>query len=348
MDGTTPILEIRHLDNARRGEWDAFVDGCLEATFFHRSGWKDVIERSFGHRCYFLFAESQGIIRGILPLVHINSRLFGRSLVSSGFSVYGGPVALDAHTRHALDSEALRLAEQLNVDCLEYRLRAPAHTDWACKSELYVTFRKDLDPDPEKNLLAIPRKQRAMVRKGIKLGLEGEIDQTTDRFFALYAESVRNLGTPVFSRKFFRTLKDVFGPDCEILTVVHDGQAVAGVMSFLFRDEVLPYYGGGGIAARAVAGNDFMYWDVMRRACERGARVFDFGRSKRGTGSFSFKKHWGFEAVPLHYEYKLVRGREIPEINPTNPKYQALISMWRRLPLPVANFLGPFISRDLA
>ncbi len=348
MDGTTPVLEIRHLENARRGDWDAFVDTCPEATFFHRGGWKEVIERSFGHRCYYLFAESQGIVRGVLPLVYINSRLFGRSLISNGYSVVGGPIALDARTRQALDAEALRLAEQLNVDHIEYRLRAPAHSNWTCNSDLYVTFRKDIDPDPEKNLLAIPRKQRAMVRKGIKLGLQGEVDETTDRFFSLYAESVRNLGTPVYSRKFFSTLKDVFGPDCEIVSVVHEGQAVAGVMNFLFRDEILPYYGGGGVAARAVAGNDFMYWDVMRRACERGTRVFDFGRSKRGTGSFAFKKHWGFEAVPLHYEYKLVRGREVPEINPTNPKFRLLISMWRRLPLPVANILGPLISRDLA
>ncbi len=348
MDGTTPILEVRYLDQSRRSEWDAFVDSCPAATFFHRSGWKDVIERSFGHKCYYLFTESQGIIRGVLPLVYVNSRLFGRALVSNGFCVYGGPVALDDGARKVLDSEALRLAEQLNVDHLEYRLSAPMHEDWARNSDLYAIFRKDMDPDPEKNLQAIPRKQRAMVRKGIKLGLQGEVEETVDRFYALYAESVRNLGTPVFSRKFFRNLKEVFGSDCEVLTIAHEGQPIAGVMSFMFRDEVLPYYGGGAAAARGLAGNDFMYWEVMRRACEQGLRVFDFGRSKRGTGAFAFKKHWGFEAEPLHYEYKLVRGREIPQVNPTNPKYRQMVSMWRRLPLPLANILGPLISRDLA
>ena len=348
MDGSTPILEIRHLDDARRGDWDAFVESCTEATFFHKSGWKEAIERSFPHRCHYLYAESQGIIRGVLPLVHVKSRLFGSALISNGFCVVGGPAALDERTRQALDDEALRLAERLNVDHLEYRLRTPAHPDWTCNSHLYVNFRKALAPEPEKNLQAIPRKQRAMVRKGIKLGLQGEVDDDVDRLHAIYAESVRNLGTPVFARKFFRNLKEVFGSDCEVLTVTHEGRPVASVMSFLFRDEVLPFYGGGIAAARPLAGNDFMYWEVMRRACERGVRVFDFGRSKNGTGSYAFKKHWGFEPEPLHYEYKLVRGQKLPEINPTNPKFSLLIAAWRRLPLTVANAFGPLISRDLA
>jgi FemAB-related protein (PEP-CTERM system-associated) len=132
-----------------------------------------------------------------------------------------------------------------------------------------------------------------------------------------------------------------------VLTVVHDGQAVSSVMSFFFRDEVLPYYGGGTLAARGVAANDWMYWEVMRRAAERGCRIFDFGRSKTGTGAFSFKTHWGFEPEPLHYEYRLLRGRALPEVNPLNPKFKLFIAAWKRLPLPVANVVGPWIARDL-
>jgi len=118
-------------------------------------------------------------------------------------------------------------------------------------------------------------------------------------------------------------------------------------MSFYFRDEVLPYYGGGTELAREVAGNDFMYWEVMRRACERGLRVFDYGRSKRGTGSFDFKKNWGFEPQPLHYEYRLVRGKRVPEHNPLNPRYRLLIKLWQRLPLALANRIGPHIVKNL-
>ena len=186
-----------------------------------------------------------------------------------------------------------------------------------------------------------------MVRKGIKAGLTGEIDTDTQRFFDAYSASVHRLGTPVFSRKYFRLLKEAFGEDCEVLTITLEGKTIASVLSFYFRDEVLPYYGGGADAARAVAGNDFMYWELMRRACERGLKVFDFGRSKCRTGSYDFKKNWGFEAAPLHYEYFLVKDNEVPEINPLNPKYSLFIKAWKRMPLALANRVGPHIVKNL-
>lgn len=347
-DGGASLVDVQPLEAAERPQWDAFVQACPEATFFHLSGWQQVIERSFGHRCYFLLARSGGTVRGVLPLVHVASRLFGNALISNAFCVYGGPAAADAAAGAALDQAALELAERLGVDHLEYRLRAPRHEDWARNDELYVTFRKPLDPEPERNLLAIPRKQRAMVRKGIKAGLRSEVDTEIDRFFRVYAESVRNLGTPVFGKRYFRTLKEVFGPACEILMVVHGGRAVSGVMSFRFRDEIVPYYGGGSAEARRLAANDFMYWEVMRRACEGGVRTFDFGRSKRGTGSYAFKRHWGFEPEPLPYEYRLMRRQDLPGVTPANPTYRLYIALWKRLPLHVANLIGPRIARDLA
>jgi len=193
----------------------------------------------------------------------------------------------------------------------------------------------------------IPRKQRAMVRKGIKAGLQSTIDQDTERFFTAYSASVHRLGTPVFSRKYFRALKQVFPDDCELLTITKDGHTISSVMSFYFRDEVLPYYGGGTGEARNLAGNDFMYWELMRRACERGYKIFDFGRSKRDTGSFDFKKNWGFEPQQLHYEYQLHQSDKIPDHNPLNPKYQIFIKTWQKLPLAVANLIGPHIVRSL-
>ena len=209
------------------------------------------------------------------------------------------------------------------------------------------TFRKEILPNVESNLANIPRKQRAMVRKGIKAGLESQVDTSVDRLHKIYAASVHRLGTPVFSRGYFRNLKNEFGDDCEVLTVLHQGQAVSSVMSFFFRDEVLPYYGGSHAEARTVAANDFMYWELMRRSCEKGYRVFDFGRSKRGTGSFAFKKNWGFEPQTLYYECFLRHGDRIPDVNPMNPKYRLFIGMWKKLPLPTANYIGPLIARSL-
>jgi FemAB-related protein (PEP-CTERM system-associated) len=215
------------------------------------------------------------------------------------------------------------------------------------RPDLYVTFRKSVEADHDRNLKAIPRKQRAMVRKAIQNGLVSVTERSTGVLHRIYAESVRNLGTPVVARRYFDLLLDAFKDAADIVTVLDDGQPIASVLNFYFREEVLPYYGGGTIQARHRAGNDFMYWEVMRRAVDRGCRIFDFGRSKIGTGAYAFKHNWGFEPAPLHYRYQLAPGAVIPEHNPLNPKYRLFIAAWKRLPLPVANVLGPPLVRGL-
>jgi FemAB-related protein (PEP-CTERM system-associated) len=218
---------------------------------------------------------------------------------------------------------------------------------WTERPDLYVTFRKAIEADHERNMKAIPRKQRAMVRKGIQNGLTSMASRDSDGLHGIYAESVRNLGTPVFSRRYFRILMDVFGDDVDVVTILDKDVPIASVMNFYFRDEVLPYYGGGTSLARGRAGNDFLYWETMRRGADRGCRLFDFGRSKIGTGSFSFKHNWGFEPAKLHYRFRLKQGESIPDHNPLNPRYRMFIAAWKRLPLPVANAIGPFIVRGL-
>jgi FemAB-related protein (PEP-CTERM system-associated) len=333
-------------DHAR---WDAFVRACPDATFFHLSGWQRVIEQSFRLKTWFYYCEQDGQIVGVLPLCEIKSALFGHALGAMQFCVYGGVAALSDAARAMLDDAADQLARELKVGHLEYRNLVAAHPDdpaWHTK-ELYVTFRKAISGDDEENLNAIPRKQRAMVRKGIKLGLVGEVDDNVDRMFEAYASSVHRLGTPVFPKKYFALLKETFGDECEVRVITQNGALVAAVLSFYWRDEVVPYYGGGMPIARDVAGNDFMYWNLMQAAAARGARLFDFGRSKLRTGAYDFKKNWGFTAQHLPYEYKLYTSNQLPDNNPLNPKYQLFIKMWKKLPLPLANLIGPHIVRNL-
>ena len=334
-------------DTATAQRWDAFVLGCPEATFFHRAGWQRVIEAVFRHPTHFLYAEAAGRIQGVLGLAHVKSLLFGNALISMPFAVYGGAAAETASAAALLESEAAALAQRLRVDYLELRHLTRRFPEW-CEQELYVTFRKSLAPDVEANMLQIPRKQRAMVRKGIKNGLKSELDSGVDRFFGLFAENVHRHGTPALPKRYFEALCHEFGDACEVLTVLGpNGEPLSSVLSFYFRDEVLPYYAGDAAAARDLAANDFKYWELMRRACERGLNQFDFGRSKRGTGSFAFKKNWGFEPTPLTYEYLLVKAKGMPELNPLNPKYRLFVNAWKRLPLPLANFIGPYVVKNL-
>jgi FemAB-related protein (PEP-CTERM system-associated) len=341
------IKQLPPEDTEAALRWDQFVMGCPQATFFHRAGWQRVIGEAYGHRTHFLYAENSGCIEGVLPLAHVDSLLFGKALVSLPFAVYGGVAASTPEAADALEDEARGIARRLCVEHLELRNVAQRHPDWPTQ-DLYVTFRKGILPEEEANLLAIPRKQRAMVRKGINNGLTGEIDRNADRFFDLYADNVHRHGTPAMPKRYFQALLQEFGDDAEILTVVDpDGKPLSSVLSFYFRDEVLPYYAGDCLAARDLAANDFKYWELMRRACARGLKVFDYGRSKLGTGSYAFKKNWGFEPRPLHYEYCLYRRDAIPQNNPANAKYRLFIDAWRRMPIALANRLGPYIVRNL-
>ena len=341
-------IRIHSLSALSSGAWDDFVRDAPRATMFHLSGWARVLEEEFGHATYFVYAEQDGAVVGVLPLARMRTRLFGDALVSSPFCVYGGPVGVSDEVEAALSEHAIDLMHRLGVPSLEFRHLHTPTQEWQERPALYVTFRKAITGVAEADMKAIPRKQRAMVRKGLQNGLTSVSDGDTDRLYSLYSQSLRNLGTPGFSRRYFRLLREVFPRAYDVVSVLHEGTPIAAVLNFHFRDEVLPYYGGGTPAARALAGNDFMYWEVMRRAgAERGARIFDFGRSKAGTGAHDFKQHWGFTAQPLHYAYQLRAGAQLAEHNPMNPKYRLMIAAWRRLPLPIANLLGPPIVRGL-
>jgi FemAB-related protein (PEP-CTERM system-associated) len=355
-------VSVRSLDDAGFAAWDGFVTAHPDGTFFHRAAWSKIIGQAFGHRTHYVFAERDGAMTGVLPLARVKTVLFGDTLISVPFCVYGGPLVADAESAAALSAHAAMLLDKTGAHAIEFRHRESVPGDrlagdalggdwlagdWLKRPDLYVTFRKPIELDDDKNLKAIPRKQRAMVRKGIQNGLRSVADRDACRLHGIYAESVRNLGTPAFSRRYFRMLAEVFRDDCDIVTVIDGETAIASVMNFYFRDEVLPYYGGGTAAARSRAGNDFMYWEVMRRAAARGCHLYDFGRSKIGTGSHDFKKNWGFTPEPLNYRYKLAPGASIPDHNPLNPKYRLFIAGWKRLPLAVANAIGPSIVRGL-
>jgi len=339
-------VTVNRLNDAARPQWDAFVRDCADGTFFHLAAWAGVIEAEMGCANHYLYAERDGAIVGVLPLSRVRNMIAGDVLISTPFLVYGGPIG-DVDAIRALVDEARRMAVALGVDYLELRNRRPLDGDWETKN-LYVTFRKQLESVLDANLQAIPRKQRAMVRKGMKAGTDVISDPDLDAFYSVFSESYRNLGTPVFAKSLFARVLAAFPDQVWFTTIAKDKRPLSSVVSFVFRDEVLPYYGGSVTAAREFAANDFMYWAVMERAVANGLKTFDYGRSKIDTGSYHFKKHWGFEPEPLAYQYQLVRSKELPNLSPTNPKFQLPIELWKRLPLGVTRLVGPPIARRLA
>ena len=341
-----PVV-VRPAREADGPAWDAFNFAAPHGSFFHRFAWRSLLRDTFGLVPCHLIAERAGSIVGLLPLFHQKNLLFGKALISSPFCVEGGPLAADARAAEALDKAAVALMDELDVPVLEYRSRKASRAGWAAKRDLYATFARPLSASDDENLKAIPRKQRAVVRKALSGTLTAAQEDGVDALYRAYSESVRNLGTPVFAKRWFARLRIAFGEGCEVVVIRNGGKPVSAVMSFYHGDTVLPYYGGGTAAARSSGANDLMYWQVMCRAARRGCRRFDFGRSKADTGAFAFKRNWGFEPQWLEYEYRLAPGAQLPEKNPNNPKYALLIAAWKKLPLPVANLVGPFLIRGL-
>jgi FemAB-related protein (PEP-CTERM system-associated) len=320
---------------------EPFIRAHPDATPFHLPQWSKAIEAGTGQRAYMLVAEAGGEVQGVLPLTHIRSRLFGSALASAGFGVGGGILATNEAAIRALADQAVSLADELNCGAIELR-GGQLPEGWARDEETYAGFARDLPAGDEAILASIPRKQRAEVRRAIGFGLEVGMGDD-DAHYRVYAESVRNLGTPVFPRALFDAVLAGFGADADVLTIAREGTPLAAVLSLYFNDTVYPYWGGGTRLARDARANELLYYELMRHASRRGCTRFDFGRSKAGTGAWSFKKNWGFEPVPLAY----ASWGKAREINPLNPRYRLRVAAWRKLPLWIANRAGPMIARSL-
>ena len=330
-------------------KWDTFVDQCERGSFFHLSGWKQIIEQVFNHKSHFIYAEQEGTIVGVLPLVEQKSFLFGHTLVSTPFCVYGGVASDSNDVMVFLEDKAIELAKQLSVDYLEMRYSFTRNNSAFIEKCAHSAFGCVLAENDEAILAGVTkRKQRAVIRNSFKNDLTHRIDSDTATAYKIYSESLRNLGTPVFSANYFSTLQQIFAERCDVLTVEHQGRAVSSVLSFYYKGQVLPYYGGGLNVARALKSNDYMYYQLMCSAkSSRKSNYFDFGRSKDDSGAYKYKRTWGMEPQPLHYLFYLVNATELPNLSPNNPKYKFLISMWKKLPVAVSRLIGPFLSKYL-
>lgn len=344
---TLPVL--RTLDDSRDPRWDTYVRSQASATFFHLLGWRRVIERAFPHRPHYLYVEHAGGVVGVLPLFEVGGAPFTRALVSVPVGVGGGVLAEDEEVAGMLKDGARIIAAREGLAYVEYKSELARFPDLATKTNLYFTFRQEIFGDTEKQMEAIPRKTRAVLRAALGAKLQAELTRDDlDPFLDLYALSLRNLGTPMFPRTLFSALLEEFEPgEVDILYAREAGRIIGAVMNFYFKDTILPFFAGTVPEARDVGVNNFLYWHLLETGYDRGFRTFDFGRSKADTGPFHFKRHFGMEPIPLAYQYDLVEGSELPNVNPTNPKYAKAIELWKKLPLEVTKRVGPWVHRRL-
>ena len=329
-------------------QWDDFVHKHPESRGPHLWHWKTVIEKSFGHRCHYLAAREHGELRGVLPLTHLRSRLFGSFLISVPFLNYGGIVATDEAAYRALYEHAIALGKELQVAHLELRHVAPALSGAPTKQHK-VSMLLELPDNPDTLMNGFKAKLRSQIKKPVKEGLTANFgrEDELDNFYEVFAINMRDLGTPVYSKKFFANVLSAFPENARICTVYHQGQALASGFVFGFRDVLEIPWASSLRDFNALAPNMLLYWSVLEFAIKQGYKFFDFGRCTPGEGTYKFKEQWGAKPLSLHWQYWMANGGALPDLSPHNPKYQFAIECWQRLPVPVTRLLGPAIVKNI-
>lgn len=336
-----------HLYNEDGSAWDAFVALHLDSTNYHQYGWRKVVEKSFGHRTMYLAATNRrNEICGILPFVQMKSRLFGSFLVSLPFFNYGGLLISDDSAAAVLLNASRKMLSGTGVDHIELRHLKMFDEVMATKQHK-VTMILDLKKNEEDQWSGLDAKVRNQIRKAEKSELQAVTGrmELLDGFYSVFCRNMRDLGTPVYGRNFFRNVLEEFPETTRILSVMHEGRTIASALLTWYRDVLEVPWASSTRDFRQLCPNNLLYWEAIRFAIGLGARTFDFGRSTPGEGTYKFKEQWGAKPVRLYWQYLLRDGDALPEINTKNPRYQLAIQAWKRLPLMVTNLLGPHIVR---
>jgi len=350
-------IHVTKLHSRWDEKWEDYVAQHSQGTFFHSLIWRDAVAQAFGHESFYLVALRDDRIVGLFPLARVKSRLAGTLLVSVPYAVYGGPLADDIDARDALIQHAKRLADRIHAQWLDIRSVEPQCPDLPVVKR-YVTFKKPLPADPAQVLAEMPRKARAAARQAReRYGLVAHFDDAClHTVWSLYSASMRRLASPNYPMEFFQSLIARTSPAGSVgdkpghlvQLVTRKGQPIAGLISFVFRGTLIPYFAGYDARFEKYHPNNFLYLAAMEHGVQLGCREFDFGRSRLdNAGAYNFKRYQGFEPIPLHYQYYVPKHGRAPDLQPSNPRLTLARRVWPRLPLAVTRPLGAWLSRSI-
>jgi FemAB-related protein (PEP-CTERM system-associated) len=329
--------------------WDRFVLNHSLASGYQLTGWRRVVQKALGHRTLYLMARDEhGQVRGVLPLVFISSRLFGRMLVSMPAVNYGGVLTERFDAQRALLDTAESRAINLGATHIELRHEQRLCLDWTSKQHK-VSMRLDLPREPEALWKRFPSKLRSQIRRAQKEPLTVRLEgiELLDDFYRVFARNMRDLGTPVYGRRFFKAILDEFPKDARICAVYLGPQPVAAGFLYGFKHMLEIPWASSDRRYNRLSANMLLYSASLDYGCRAGFATFDFGRSTPGSGTFRFKEQWGAHAVPLYWYQWSRDGRPVADVSPQNSKYARLIQVWKTLPMPVTRLIGPLIVRNI-
>jgi len=346
---TLRVVVSEHREDWDRAAWDEYVTRAPAASLYHRACIRDVIEQVYGHRtCYLSALDAAGAVAGVLPLVYMRSRMFGRFLVSLPFFNHGGPVASSPEAERRLEEVAVDLARTLDAEHLELRCATANGCPWPARTDKVGMVRAL--PDSEDALWSeLGGKLRAQIRRPWKAGATALLGgaERLPEFYTVFARNMRDLGTPVYPRAFFDSLAEHLGADLSVAVVRLGGRPVAAGVLLRHRSSLEIPWASSLRETNRLGTNMLLYWTCLRSAVAMGCDRFDFGRSSPDSGTYRFKRQWGARPVPFRWYVWSRGGGQPAPLNPSNPKYRLAVRAWQRLPLWLANRLGPAIVRNI-
>jgi serine/alanine adding enzyme len=341
------VSEVRTYDDGIA--WDRYVSSHPMASGYQLMAWRRVVHKAFGHRTlYLMVRDEHGEIRGVLPLVFVSSRLFGRFLVSMPFVNYGGVLTESCDAQRALLETAATRAINLGATHIELRHERLLYLDSASKQHK-VSMRLDLPRDPETLWKRFPSKLRSQIRKALKEQLTVRIEgiEILDDFYRVFARNMRDLGTPVYGRRFFEAILKEFPKDARVCAVYLGRRPVAAGILYGFKDTLEIPWASSDRRYNSLSPNMLLYNAALEYACREGFATFDFGRSTPGSGTYRFKEQWGAHPVPLYWYHWSRDGRTVPNVSPENAKYELGVKLWKKLPVTLTRLIGPSIVKKI-
>ena len=340
-------MNIKHATIEDLKMIDSYIEETDHSTLYHKYLWGIVIEKSFGHKYYYLMCEdADGRVCGVLPLVHMKSLVFGNMLASMPFFNYGGVCSENPLFRELLINEAVRIAKDLKASHIEFRQEGRLNNDLPLKSHK-VSMRLELPGSADELWKSFPSKLRSQIRRSEKEGMTVRIGrhEELDGFYENFSICMKKLGTPVYPKHFFRNILDIFPDSTWISSVYLKNIPVASGFLASFKNRLEIPWASSNPRYNRFSPNMLLYWSCLKDACEKGFGVFDFGRSTVGEGTYKFKEQWGAVPFQMNWHYWIKNNGVIPDLTNRNPKYRLAIAVWKNLPLPVTKILGPEIVK---
>lgn len=343
-------MKINLLTPTDEAAWNSYVNGHENTSIYHLAEWRHIIKQQFGHDNYYLYAtkKNSDAIEGVLPLVHLKSRLFGNFMVSMPYFNYGGVLADNEAIEEKLLERAKDIGQSKNVAHLEFRELKPRGEEWPCRDEKVVML-LDLPNDPDVFWKAIGTKRRAQVKRSGREGVSVQHGglECLDDFYTVFSRNMRDLGTPVYAKQWFESILRQFPMQSHIIVIkINNTPAAAGflighksILEIPWASSLREY--------NRIGVNMKLYWEVLKYAMENQYQTFDFGRSTIDESTYKFKKQWGATPTRCYWNYALIQSEQMPQLNPSNAKYAMAIKCWQKLPMAVANRLGPNIVKNL-